>query len=96
MEVVSCKIQMHKKIDLLAMQLEFSHFKNPFNLPQECIAEERERHTAADKFTFSIWDDPKSFSRSGQNIPRRTIIISSSTRPDVTDVAKWWNSALIL
>jgi hypothetical protein len=54
MEVVSCKIQMHKKIDLLAMQLEFSHFKNPFNLPQECIAEERERHTAADKFTFSI------------------------------------------
>lgn len=54
MKVLSCKIQMYKKIDVFDIQLEISHFKKPFNLPQECIAEERERHTAADKLTFSI------------------------------------------
>jgi hypothetical protein len=40
--------------DTFAIQLQISQFRNPFNLPQECIAEERERHAAADKLVFSI------------------------------------------
>lgn len=60
------------------------------------MAEERERQAAVDKLVFSIWDDWESFSRSGQNIPKRTEIVSSSIRPDVIDVAKWLNNAPIL
>lgn len=57
-------------------------------LPEDCTARVSDRQAAADKPAFSMWADPKSFSRSGQNTPRRTKIVSSSTW-SAAGVTRW-------
>lgn len=91
---VKCTLDQHN--DLFTITLDILHFRHQKNVPQECMAEERERQAAADKLVFSICDDWESFSRSGQNMPRRTKTISSSIQPDVIGIVRWLNKAPIL